>query len=183
MAQETRLIGGVPVCHRHPLFRDVPPQNRKRTRPPHSARCSHRSQARHPPWLLKTMMTMNKGAFAGSRPHRVGVVEQARFGSCPSTRHLRAVLLSLSLAFPVHFCLAAHIEGAIDSPSSGEALEQVRKRHSALRVCIIDDAEQDRRSVALTTRSSSTWYRPKAADWRGVIERDLSLPFGAFRVR
>jgi len=59
------------------------------------------------------------------------------------------------LAFPVHFCLAAEIEGALDSTKLGAALEQVRNRHSALRVCIVDDAENwTDVSVAPTTRSN-----------------------------
>ena len=86
-----------------------------------------------------------------------------------------------SLAFPVHFCLVAQIEGALDCTRLGAALEQVRKRHSALRVCIVEGAE-----------TGPTFYRTDnpielkvvaadmAADWRGVIESELGLPFSTF---
>ena len=127
------------------------------------------------------MMTMNKGAFAGSRPHRVGVANKRDLGLVRPLGICERFFYLYSLAFPVHFCLAAHIEGAIDSTKLGAALEQVRKRHSALRVCIIDDAEtgptfcRTDNPIELNVVPAKT-----AADWRGVVERDLSLPFGAF---
>jgi len=46
-----------------------------------------------------------------------------------------------SLAFPVHFCLVAQIGGAFDAAKLSAAFDQVRRRHPALRVCIVDDAE------------------------------------------
>jgi len=82
----------------------------------------------------------------------------------------------------VHFCLVAQIEGALDSAKLAEALEQVRRRHSALRVCIVDDA-----------KAGPAFYRidnpieihavpaVTAADFRRVVERELSLPFSIFR--
>ena len=88
-----------------------------------------------------------------------------------------------SLAFPVHFCLVAQIEGALDCTRLGAALEQVRKRHSALRVCIVEDAEtgptfyRTGNPIELKVVAADT-----AADWRGVVESELGLPFGK-RVR
>ena len=87
------------------------------------------------------MMTMNDRVFAGSRAlgraaakmRELALVRQ--LGCCERFFYL------YSLAFPVHFCLVAEIEGALDSTRLGAALEQVRKRHSALRVCIVEDAE------------------------------------------
>jgi len=87
------------------------------------------------------MMTMDNGAFAGSKPLRIKAPEKLKsvlvrpLGCCERFFHL------YSLAFPVHFCLVAQIEGALDSAKLAEALEQVRRRHSALRVCIVDDAK------------------------------------------
>ncbi len=86
-----------------------------------------------------------------------------------------------SLAFPVHFCLVAEIEGALDSARLRAALEQVRNRHSALRVGIVDDAEtgpmfcRTNNPIELKVLPVDT-----VADWRGVVESDLSLPFSTF---
>ena len=129
------------------------------------------------------MMTMNKGAFAGSRPHRVGVANKRDLGLVRPLGICERFFYLYSLAFPVHFCLAAHIEGAINFTKLGAALEQVRKRHSALRVCIIDDAETGPTFCRTDNPIEySTWHRLKtAADWRGVVEKgDLSLPFSTF---
>jgi NRPS condensation-like uncharacterized protein len=84
-------------------------------------------------------------------------------------------------AFPVHFCLVAQVEGALDSAKLGAALEQVRRRHPALRICIVDDAETGPafyridNPIELHSAPAET-----AADWRWVVERELSLPFSAF---
>ena len=127
------------------------------------------------------MMTMNNRAFAGSRTRgrpaatkrELALVRQ--LGCCERFFYL------YSLAFPVHFCLAAEIEGALDSTRLGAALEQVRKRHSALRVCIVEDAETGPRfhrtdnPIEVNVVAVDT-----AADWHGVVESELSLPFSTF---
>jgi hypothetical protein len=43
--------------------------------------------------------------------------------------------------YPVHFCLCAEIEGAVDSDALRWALNQVRERHPILRARIVDDGE------------------------------------------
>jgi hypothetical protein len=87
-----------------------------------------------------------------------------------------------SLASPVHFCLVAQIEGALDSARLAAALDRVRRRHSALRVCIADDAE---RGPAFHRIGKPIELHPApvaaAADWRAVVERELNLPFDAVR--
>ena len=86
-----------------------------------------------------------------------------------------------SLGFPVHFCLAAHIEGAIDLTKFGAALEQVRKRHSALRVCIVEDEETGPRFYRTDNPIEVNVVAvDAAADWHGVVESELSLPFDTF---
>ena len=86
-----------------------------------------------------------------------------------------------SLAFPVHFCLIAEIQGALDSARLAAALEQVRKRHSALRVGIVHDAET---GPAFCRTENPIELRVLAVDttayWRGVVESELSLPFSTF---
>ena len=86
-----------------------------------------------------------------------------------------------SLAFSVHFCLVAQIEGALDSARLAEALEQVRRRHSALRVCIVDDAK-DGPAFYRIDNPIEIHAAPAvtAADWRRVVERELSQPFSTF---
>jgi NRPS condensation-like uncharacterized protein len=87
-----------------------------------------------------------------------------------------------SLAFPVHFCLVAQIEGALDSARLAAALDQVRRRHAALGVCIVDDAETGPafhridHPIELQTAPVAA-----AADWRAVVERELNLPLDAGR--
>ena len=124
------------------------------------------------------MMAMNNGAFSGSKPLRMGRRRSENrlsvrpLGCCERFFHL------YSLAFPVHFCLVAQIEGALDSAKLAAALEQVRRRHSALRVCIVDDAETGPafhridNPIELHAAPAET-----AADWRRVVERELNLPF------
>ena len=92
--------------------------------------------------------------------------------------HCERFFYLYSLAFPVHFCLVAQIEGALDSARLGAALEQVRNRHSALRVWIVDDAETGP-SFCRTDNPIELHAVPAEteADWRGVVERELSLPF------
>src|SRR5262249_25155408 len=76
----------------------------------------------------------------------------------------------------------AQIEGALDSAKLAAALDQVRRRHPALRVCIVDDAETGPafhridNPIELQTASVEA-----AADWRAVVERELNLPFDAVR--
>src|SRR5260370_1285913 len=83
-----------------------------------------------------------------------------------------------SLAFPVHFCLVAQIGGAFDSIKLAAALEQVRRRHPALRVCILDDAETGP-AFYRTDNPIEVHSAPLEADthWRGVVESELTLPF------
>src|SRR5262245_8565183 len=127
------------------------------------------------------MMTANNGAFAGSKPF--GMMAEAKresvlirpLGGGERFFHL------YSHAFPVHFSLVARIEGELDSAKLAAALDQVRRRHPALRVCIVDDAE-----------SGPAFYRiddpieihaapaETTTDWRWVVERELSRPFSAF---
>ena len=127
------------------------------------------------------MMTVNDRAFAGGRARgRAASTKRdlalvRRLGCCERFFYL------YSLAYPVHFCLVAQIEGALDSTRLGAALEQVRKRHSALRVCIVEDAENGPRfyrtdnPIEVNVVAVDT-----AADWHGVVESELSLPFSAF---
>ena len=124
---------------------------------------------------------MNDRAFAGSRALGRGAAKTRelalvrRLGCCERFFYL------YSVAFPVHFCLAAEIEGALDSTKLGAALELVRNRHSALRVCIVDDAEtgptfcRTDNPIELNEVPAET-----GADWRGVVESELSLPFSTF---
>jgi hypothetical protein len=131
--------------------------------------------------MLKTMMTMNNGALAGSRPPRIDAAMKREsvfvrpLGCCERFFYL------YSLTFPVHFCLAAQIEGVLDFARLGAALEQVRKRHSALRVCIVDYAETGP-AFCRTDSPIELNVMPAeaAADWRDVVERELSLPFSTF---
>ncbi len=83
-----------------------------------------------------------------------------------------------SFAFPVHFCLVAQIGGAFDSIKLAAALEQVRRRHPALRVCILDDAETGP-AFYRTDNPIEVHSAPFEADtdWRGVVESELTLPF------
>ena len=127
------------------------------------------------------MTTMYDRAFAGSRAPGTGAAKKRELalvrplGSCERFFYL------YSLAFPVHFCLAAEIEGALDSTRLGAALEQVRNRHSALRLCIVDDAEtgptfcRTDSPIELNEVPAET-----GADWREVVESELSLPFSTF---
>ncbi len=90
--------------------------------------------------------------------------------------------ISTRWPFPCISVLSPKIEGALDSAKLAAALEQVRRRHSALRVCIVDDAE-----------AGPVFYRidnpielqaapvEAAADWRRVVERELNLPFDTVR--
>jgi hypothetical protein len=83
-----------------------------------------------------------------------------------------------SLAFPVHFCLVAQIGGAFDAAKLGAAFEQARRRHPALRVCIVDDAETGP-AFYETDNSIEVHVAPVDADidWPRVVESELTLPF------
>jgi hypothetical protein len=124
---------------------------------------------------------MNNGTFAKAAASMLMTAERKpdrvrRLGGCERFFHLYA------LTFPVHFCLVAQIEGALHPARLGAALEQVRRRHPALRVCIADDAETGPAfhriddPIELHAVQAQT-----ATDWRGVVERELSLPFSASR--
>ena len=133
----------------------------------------------------ETMMAVNNGAFADSKQlnkqFKMGAARKREsvlvrpLGCCERFFHLYA------RAFPVHFCLVAQVEGALDSAKLGAALEQVRRRHPALRICIVDDAETGPafyridNPIELHSAPAET-----AADWRWVVERELSLPFSTF---
>jgi hypothetical protein len=124
---------------------------------------------------------MSDGAFAGSKPLGMRAAEKRELALVRPLGYCERFFYLYSLAFPVHFCLVAQIEGALDSTRLAAALEQVRNRHSALRVCIVDDAEmgpaffRTDNPIELHSASAET-----AADWRRVVERELSLPFGTF---
>ncbi len=81
--------------------------------------------------------------------------------------------------YPVHFCLCAEIEGALDSDALRSALNQVRERHPLLRVRIVDDREfgaafyESDRAIELETVPVG-----KDADWRPIVERELRKPMG-----
>jgi hypothetical protein len=93
-------------------------------------------------------------------------------GSCERFFHL------YSLAFPVHFCLVAQILGPVDPATLSASLEQVRRRHPALRVCIVDDAEAGPAFFAtdnpIEVRTSLTEID---ANWCEVVESELNLSF------
>ena len=124
---------------------------------------------------------MNNAAFAGSKPLGMGAVKKPELALVRPLGYCERFFYLYSLAFPVHFCLVAQIEGALDSAKLGAALEKVRNRHSALRVCIVDDAETGP-AFCRTDNPIEFQAAPAetAADWRGVVERELSLPFSAF---
>lgn len=124
---------------------------------------------------------MNNGALAGSRALGTGAAKNRDLAFVRPLGCCERFFYLYSLAFPVHFCLAAQIEGRLDFTRLEAALEQVRKRHSALRVCIVDDAETGptfRRTdnpIELNVVPAGT-----AADWHTVVERELRLPFDSF---
>ncbi len=127
------------------------------------------------------MMKMNNGAFEDSRALGIKAAKKRELALVRPLGYCERFFYFYSLAFPVHFCLVAQIEGALDATRLGAALEQVRKRHSALRVCIVEDVE-----------TGPTFYRTDnpielnvvavdtAADWHGLVESELSLPFSTF---
>lgn len=85
-----------------------------------------------------------------------------------------------SLAAPGHFCLVADVEGTINPAGLGVALEQVRRRYPALRVCIVDDAKTG--PVFYETENAielSTVPVKMHTDWRSVVESELKRPFDA----
>jgi hypothetical protein len=124
-------------------------------------------------------MTMNNGA--SSQPLGTGAAAKRELALVRPLGYCERFFYLYSLAFPVHFSLVAQIEGAFDSARLAAALEQVRNRHLALRVCIVDDAEtgaafhRTDNPIALQAAPAET-----AADWRRVVERELSLPFNTF---
>jgi NRPS condensation-like uncharacterized protein len=127
------------------------------------------------------MMATDNGAFTGSKPPGMMAAEERESVLNRPLGSGERFFQLYSLAFPVHFCLVAQIEGALDSTRLGAALEQVRRRHPALRVCIVDDAETGPafrhidNPIELHAAVAET-----ATAWCRVVERELSLPFGAF---
>src|SRR5258705_3821306 len=125
----------------------------------------------------ETMIAMHKGAFSGSKPLRMKAAEKLESVPIRSLGCCERFFYLYSLAFPVHFCLVAQIEGALESADLGAALEQARKRHPALRACI-DNSEigpafyRSDNPIALHTELVEA-----AGDWRSVVERELTLPF------
>jgi len=65
------------------------------------------------------MMTMNTGAFAGSKPLRMEAAKERELALVRPLGYASEFFYLYSLAFPVHFCLAAQIEGALDSARLG----------------------------------------------------------------
>jgi hypothetical protein len=127
------------------------------------------------------MMTMNNGAFAGSRALGIKAAKKKELALVRPLGCCERFFYLYSLAFPVHFSLVAEIQGTLDSARLGAALEQVRSRHSALRVGIVDDAEtgpmfcRTNHPIELNVLPVDT-----VADWRGVVETELNLPFSPF---
>ena len=127
------------------------------------------------------MMTMNDGAFAGSRALGIKAAKKKELALVRPLGCCERFFYLYSLAFPVHFSLVAEIQGTLDLARLGAALEQVRNRHSALRVGIVDDAEtgpmfcRTNNPIELNVLPVDT-----VADWRGVVESELSLPFSTF---
>lgn len=84
--------------------------------------------------------------------------------------------------YPVHFCLCAEIEGAVDADALRSALNQVRARHPILRARIVDDEElgtafhESDQPIEL-----KTIYAGRNADWRPTVERELQKPIGTGR--
>lgn len=124
---------------------------------------------------------MNNGAFAGSRALGIKAAEKKELALVRPLGCCERFFYLYSLAFPVHFSLVAEIQGTLDSARLAAALEQVRNRHSALRVGIVDDAEtgpmfcRTNHPIELNVLPVDT-----VADWGRVVESDLSLPFSTF---
>src|ERR1700686_3686797 len=158
LTQNTRLIGA-PVGHRQPHARDVPSET-----PPISSISARRTQ----PWIASSIF-----AAAVEVIGRTPAANRIRLLGC-CERFFRLY----SLAFPVHFCLVAQIGGAFDAAKLSAAFDQVRRRHPALRVCIVDDAETGP-AFYETDNSIEVHAAPVDADidWRGVVESELTLPF------
>jgi NRPS condensation-like uncharacterized protein len=127
------------------------------------------------------MMTMNDRAFAGSRALGIKAAKKKELALVRPLGCCERFFYLYSLAFPVHFSLVAEIQGTLDSARLRAALEQVRSRHSALRVGIVDDAEtgpmfcRTNNPIELNVLPVDT-----VADWCGVVESELSLPFSTF---
>jgi hypothetical protein len=128
------------------------------------------------------VMTRSDGAFAGRKPPGMGAAEKQKSALIRPLGCCERFFYLYSLAFPVHFCLVAQIEGALDLAKLAAALEQVRRRHSTLRVCIVDEAETGpvfhRIDDPIELRSAPA---EAAADWRAVVEGELNQPFDAVR--
>jgi hypothetical protein len=127
------------------------------------------------------MMTMHNGAFAGSRALGIRAAGNGELAVVRPLGCCERFFYLYSLAFPVHFCLVAEIEGALDSGRLGAALEQVRNRHSALRVGIVDNAETGPMFCRTNNPIELTMFPvDTVADWCGVVESELNLPFSTF---
>jgi Condensation domain len=127
------------------------------------------------------MMTMNNGAFAGSRALGIKAAKKKELALVRPLGCCERFFYLYSLAFPVHFSLVAEIQGTLDSARLEAALEQVRNRHAALRVGIVDDAETGP-MFCRTNNPIELNVLPvdKVANWCGVVESELSLPFSTF---
>src|ERR1700688_3761170 len=81
--------------------------------------------------------------------------------------------------YPVHFCLCAEIDGAVDSDALRSALNQVRERHPILKARIVDDGEL---GAAFYTSDRPIELKTIAVrndvDWRPTVERELEKPMG-----
>ena len=83
-----------------------------------------------------------------------------------------------ALSFPEHYCLVAEIAGVVDVPKLRTALEQVRRKHPALRVSIGNDAGN---GPMFETTDNPIELRASVveagSDWRGAVESELNRSF------
>jgi hypothetical protein len=76
--------------------------------------------------------------------------------------------------YPVHFCLCAEIEGAVDSDALRWVLNQVRERQPILRIRIVDDGKFEAASYESDRPiEPETIAAGKDADWRPTVGREL----------
>ena len=184
LTQDTRLIDGAPVGHRQPHVRDVPTQipaiwNASRRRMPQSIASSPSAAA------AETMMAVNNGAFADSKQ----LNKQLKMGAA---RKRESVLVR-----PLGCCGDSSISmrGPFPCISVLSRKSKVRWMRQSLErrwsgcaggiprcgLAVVDDAETGPafyridNPIELHSAPAET-----AADWRWVVERELSLPFRAF---
>jgi Condensation domain len=83
-----------------------------------------------------------------------------------------------AMVYPVHFCLVAQIAGSLDSRAVAAAFQQIRWRHPALRVGIVDHAETGP-MFRETDDEIELGVSPKhaGADLPDIISGELNRPF------